>query len=298
MRRIAHISDLHFGRVDSAVVDALAAELNADRPDLVIASGDFTMRARNEEFVEARAFLDRLQSPWVAVPGNHDIPDYYTAERFLDPFRRYRRHICDDTEPVWTDAEIGVVGINTARRAAFEMNWSHGRISRAQIRRIKARIEGLPRDLFRIVVAHHPFIPPPDRPETRIVGRAEEALACFDHLGVKLAVAGHLHRGYASFRKPIIEGDTVVAQQPKRPDGVKTSQLLLVQAGSATSTRLRGEPNAYNRIVVEGGQARIEPRLWSGSGWITASQAPPEVKNPPADAAAETQAEPAIAVAG
>jgi 3',5'-cyclic AMP phosphodiesterase CpdA len=274
VRRIAHISDLHFGRVDAAVVEALAAELNADRPDLVIASGDFTMRAREHEFAAARAFLDRLRSPWVAVPGNHDIPHYLLLERFFDPFRQYRKFIAPETEPVWHDAEIGVVGMNTARRMAFELNWSHGRISHDQIERTRRRIEALPAGVFRIVVGHHPFLPPPDEPWARLVGRAEEALACFDELDVKLALAGHLHRGYASFRKPIIAGDKLVATQTRHEQPIETGRLLIVQAGSATSTRLRGDPNAYNRIRIEGGSATVEPRLWSGTGWVT-----PEAKS-------------------
>lgn len=269
VRRIAHISDLHFGRVDASVVEALADELNADLPDLVIASGDFTMRAREQEFLAARAFLERLRSPWFAVPGNHDIPHYLLLERFFDPFKQYRRFVARETEPVWQDEEIGVVGMNTARRMAFELNWSHGRISLDQIERMRRRLQQLPDHLFRIVVGHHPFLPPPDEPEARLVGRAEEALACFDELDVKLALAGHLHKGYASFRKPIIAGDRVVATQTKPATAVETGRLLIVQAGSATSTRLRGDPNAYNRITIDGGRAIVEPRLWSGTSWIT-----------------------------
>lgn len=279
MRRIAHISDLHFGKTDPAVVEGLLAELNADRPDLVIASGDFTMKARRREFRQARAFLDRLASPWFAIPGNHDIPHYDLIERFVDPFHTYRAYIRKDLEPIWSDAEIGVIGINTARRAAFETNWSHGRISREQILRAKERLEAFPKHLFKIVVGHHPFLPPPYEPQTRLVGRAEEALACLDHLGVKLVLAGHLHRGYADFRKPIIEGDTVVAQEEKSPERVRTSDLLIVQAASATSTRLRGEPNAYNRIKIEDGRARLEPRLWDGTRFVSATEAPEAVKS-------------------
>ncbi len=117
MRRIAHISDLHFCRTDPAVVEALAAELNADPPDLVAVSGDLTMRARSREFRAARAFLDGLRAPVLAVPGNHDITSYWLHERFLDPLGRWRRFVAEEPEPVWADDEIAVVGINTASRA-------------------------------------------------------------------------------------------------------------------------------------------------------------------------------------
>ena len=74
-----------------------------------------------------------------------------------------------------------MIGVNTARRFALELNWSYGRINaRADPARPAPALEALPPDLFRIVVGHHPFLPPDEAPDTRVVGGAEEALACFD----------------------------------------------------------------------------------------------------------------------
>ncbi len=177
MKRLAHISDLHFGRTDPAVVEGLLSELNGQRPDLVVISGDFTMRARHSEWEEARAFLSRIASPWIAVPGNHDITAYYRIQRFIHPFRLYKRYISPDPEPVWKDDEIAVVCLNTARRWALDTDWSQGRISRGQIARAEKLFDAFPEHLFRIVVGHHPFLPPPWDPEGRIVGRVDLALA-------------------------------------------------------------------------------------------------------------------------
>lgn len=273
MRRIAHISDLHFSWVDRAVVDGLAAELNGDGPDLVVASGDFTQGARRAEFAEARAFLSRIAPPVLSVPGNHDITPYHLLQRFFDPYRRYRRYIHPEIEPVWRDEEIAVIGVNTARRMAFELNWSYGRINARQLRRVRDLLSSLPQNLFRIVVGHHPFLPPDEAPDTRVVGGAEEALACFDKHGVGLVLAGHLHRGYARSLRPVIEGGAVTGAVEKAPQESTARRMTVVQAGSATSTRLRNaEPNAYNRITVENGEARIEARLWTGERFESAAR--------------------------
>ena len=79
MARIAHLSDVHFGAHDPAIVAGAEAWLADQRPDLVVISGDFTQRARVEQYREAGAFLDRLEAAGLntlGVPGNHDVPLY------------------------------------------------------------------------------------------------------------------------------------------------------------------------------------------------------------------------------
>lgn len=265
MRSIAHISDLHFHLVDPAVVEALVEELNGEPPDLIAVSGDLTMRARSQEYRAARAFLDRLRAPVLAVPGNHDITSYWLHERFLDPLGRWRRFIAEEPEPVWIDDQIAVVGVNTTSRAGTVLDWSQGRVGQTRLRRAVERLQGLPDNLFRIIVAHHPFLPPEIAPETRLVGRAEAALAVFASQGVSMILSGHLHLGYMRAR-----GAAAGAATTGGAAGSNAGDLLVVQAATATSTRLRGEPNAYNRIRIENGSAVVEVRAWSGHNWTTA----------------------------
>jgi hypothetical protein len=122
VRRLAHLSDLHFGRINPAAVDGLLRSLEDARPDLVIVSGDFTQAARTEEFMAARAFLDRLPAPTFAVPGNHDLPPWNPIERLLRPYERYRRFIAEELEPFWSDAKVGIVGMKSPRRLAHNLN--------------------------------------------------------------------------------------------------------------------------------------------------------------------------------
>ncbi|GEP10763.1 metallophosphoesterase family protein [Methylobacterium gnaphalii] len=261
MRRIAHISDLHFGCTNPDVVEGLITELNADRPDLIVISGDFTMRSRQVEYRQAQAFLNRLTSRWIGVPGNHDIACFPLPGRFIRPFQRYCCFIAEETEPTFLDEEIGVVCLNTVRTWAPDPDWSQGRIGREQILRAGARLAALPPHVFRIVVGHHPFAPPPWNEKARLVGRAGAALDAFRRHHVGLTLAGHFHRHYSRFV-------TVDGVQRDAACAIGGQQLLVVQAGSATSTRLRGrEPNAYNRIVVENGAATVTVRLWNGADW-------------------------------
>src|SRR4051812_15309993 len=99
MARIAHLSDIHFGANDPKIVAAATAWVEARQPDLVIISGDFTQRAREEQFQQASAWLNRLRQSGLkvlAIPGNHDIPLYDVVRRFGAPLHRYKRYI--DTE--------------------------------------------------------------------------------------------------------------------------------------------------------------------------------------------------------
>ena len=212
MRVLAHLSDLHFGRVDEAVLEPLRRRLAALAPDAVVVSGDLTQRARSGQFREARAFLDTLPRPQVVVPGNHDVPLYNVLARFLRPFARYRRLIGDELEPCFVDDEIFVLGVNTARSLAFK----GGRVNDAQLARIEERLRRHER-LTKILVMHHPV-------------EGLERLR-----GVDVLLTGHLH---ASARTG---GSTLLVQA-----GTATSRRTRAEANAFNLLRV-----APRRIEVE-----------------------------------------------
>src|SRR5438105_3919946 len=174
MRTIVHLSDLHFGRLDSRLLQPLIQAIAAAAPDLVAVSGDFTQRALRRQFVEARAFLDALRFRTLVVPGNHDVPLYNLVARFSSPLASYRRFISDELEPTFQDREIAVVGLNSAR--AF-VTRGGGRLNQAQVAGAADRLHRVPLSLVKIVVTHHPFDVPEGIAAEHLVGRAAMAMA-------------------------------------------------------------------------------------------------------------------------
>jgi predicted phosphodiesterase len=100
-RRLLHLSDLHFGARDQAIVSytQLAADLHSqevDRLDALIVSGDLVNRADPAEYDAARRFLDLVMAGFalsseqiVLVPGNHDV-SWPVSEDAYRPCRRSR----------------------------------------------------------------------------------------------------------------------------------------------------------------------------------------------------------------
>jgi 3',5'-cyclic AMP phosphodiesterase CpdA len=252
MRAIGHISDLHFGRHDPAIAEGLLADLAAEKSDFVAISGDLTQRARHHEFVAAREFIDRLPMPVIAVPGNHDVSLYNLARRFLRPMARFHHYISPLLHPFFADAELAVLGINTARASKV----SNGRISNHQMDAIRELFAQVAGEHFRVLVTHHPLMPPPLAPERHIVGRAEHALDAVADSGIDLLLTGHYHQ--ASSRNV-----TSYHLAAKR-------SVLVSQAGTAISTRRRGEVNSYNLIRVDGTRVSCVQREWNGKRFIAA----------------------------
>lgn len=243
LKTLLHLSDLHFGRVNASLVEPLVAAAHALAPDLVVVSGDFTQRARRLEYRAARAFLGRMPEPKLVVPGNHDIPLWDVVRRFASPLGRYRHYISRELKPFYHDQEIAVLGINTARSLTSE----YGRINQQQIEQARASFAGVGPEVVKVVVTHHPFDLPPGS-HSRLVGRAPMAMRGLAEAGVDLLLAGHLH----------LQHTGLTAQRYQ----IEGHSALVVQAGTTTSTRGRGEVNSFNVIRIRRPEIKIEHYLW------------------------------------
>jgi 3',5'-cyclic AMP phosphodiesterase CpdA len=67
MARLVHLSDLHFGAHDDDLVEAVESKVDELKPDLVVISGDFTQRARVEQFKDACDFLEQKRAEGFGV---------------------------------------------------------------------------------------------------------------------------------------------------------------------------------------------------------------------------------------
>jgi 3',5'-cyclic AMP phosphodiesterase CpdA len=255
MARLIHLSDLHFGAHDDRLVDAVEQRVKAHAPDLVVISGDLTQRARTEQFQDACRFLERLREGGhdvLAVPGNHDVPLYDVLRRFLSPLTRYRRYIDETLCPMQELPGATVLGINTARSLTF----SDGRISHEQVDFIRETFERTDPKALRILVTHHPLfaLPVGESGELqRAAGRSEMALDAIGDAGVDLLLAGHNHQASIHSARDLV---------------TRAGPALVVQAGTATSTRLRDQDQSFNRIDIDGHDVTVTVEVWKEAQFV------------------------------
>lgn len=247
MLTILHVSDLHFGppyvpHVGESVIRA-AHELTAD---VIVASGDFTQRAKREQYAAAREFLDRLPDlPTVVVPGNHDVPLYRVFERVFAPYRLYHEYISEELDAVYRLDDAMIVALNSTSPLRAITN---GRIDQSQLDFCAHAFASAPAGVARLVVTHHHFAPAPDYEGGQVMPRAQRAIDTFSDLGVEMVLGGHLHRAYIGNSLDVYPGRD-------REHGI-----IIVQSGTTTSRRGRvreREKNTLNMIRIGEDRIRI-----------------------------------------
>jgi 3',5'-cyclic AMP phosphodiesterase CpdA len=247
MLTILHISDLHFGEPHVPHVAESVIRACDELPfDVIVASGDFTQRAKRTEYAAARAFLQRLpRVPIVVTPGNHDVPLYRVFERIFSPHALYREYIADELNSVYRLENAIIVSLDTTSPLRAITN---GRIEGWQLEFCARAFADAPPDVARIVVAHHHFAPAPDYEGGQVMPKAKRAIDCFSDLGVEMVLGGHLHRAYIGNSLDLYPGRD-------REHGI-----IIVQSGTTTSRRGRArerEKNSLNLIRIGDDRVRI-----------------------------------------
>jgi len=177
------------------VVDALVADLQAQRPDHIAITGDLVNLALEAEFAPALAWLGSVGAPdrVTVIPGNHDAYVGATRHRFAETWGSYLRG----------DDAAGAVAFPSLRRRGplalislssavptpplMASGWL-GRRQLAALEAMLARLSG--EEVFRVLLVHHPL-----RSDSRFkrLTDAPELLALLRQHGVELVLHGHDH---------------------------------------------------------------------------------------------------------
>lgn len=252
MLTLLHISDLHFGPPFlPKVAKALLRLVPSLSVGAIVVSGDLTQRAKEEQFAEARSFLDSLpEVPRVVVPGNHDVPLYRIRERIFEPHSLYRRHISNELNQVLRMDGLVIAALDSTAPLRHITN---GRILQEQLEFCTAAFRDAPEGAAKIVVAHHHFAPAPDYERDEVMPHAKRAMNHFIDLGVEMILGGHLHRGY-------IGNSLDMYPKANRHHGV-----IIVQCGTTTSRRGRArerEKNSFNLIHIARDLLRVSHYMY------------------------------------
>ncbi len=164
--KIAHISDLHCGGpyFMPSLMERAIGEVNDLEPDLVICTGDLTTFGFKQEFIQAKAYLDRIQcESFVVVPGNHDSRNvgYVHFEELFG-----------ERNSVLSKNGVTVVAVDST-----EPDLDHGQVGRSQYRWIEEQFVEAAN--LRIFVLHHHLLPVPGTGRERnVVYDAGDLIEC------------------------------------------------------------------------------------------------------------------------
>ena len=229
--RIVQISDLHVGsQFIGQKFDTLVREVNGLAPDVVVVTGDLTNEGLVREYEKCKELLGRLDvKKIITVSGNHDYRNtgYLLFKKFF-PFEAVNE----------LGPDVVLVTVGTARPDRNE-----GEVGYRQNLWLERTMKKY-RDRIKIVAMHHHLIAIPDTGSDQLtVVDAGDILRTVIETGVDVVLCGHKHRPWMwNFGK-----------------------LNVVNAGTATSERVRGLfENTYNILTVSGRKISIDLKIVGG----------------------------------
>ena len=175
------------------VLDALVADIKAQRPDHIAVTGDLVNLALAAEFAPARSWLERVGMPARVslVPGNHDAYTSDAGPRFAGTFGDYMR---SDTGVQgfpylqWR-GPLALIGVSTAvPTAPFMASGTLGRTQIDALDRMLAELSGA--ELFRVLLIHHPLR---SQHRHKRLTDSDALQAVLKRHGVDLILHGHDH---------------------------------------------------------------------------------------------------------
>jgi 3',5'-cyclic AMP phosphodiesterase CpdA len=177
------------------VLDALVADLQAQRPDHIAVTGDLVNLALEAEFTPAQAWLESVGTPQqvTVVPGNHDAYVRATRHHFAGAFEKYLRgDAAVNGAPfpfVRRRGPLALIGVSSAVPTLPLM--ATGRLGRAQLDALDRQLADLStEDAFRVLLVHHPL-----HSDSRMKRLTDSMAlrAVLKRRGVELILHGHDH---------------------------------------------------------------------------------------------------------
>jgi len=228
---IVQLSDLHVGsQFQPEVFQTIVKEVNELNPDVIIITGDLTNEGLMKEYEKCKSLLTQFNTKKIiSVSGNHDYRNtgYLLFKKFF-PFETVNE----------LDNDVVLVTVGTARpdRNNGEVGYRQNLWLERTMKKYK--------DKIKIVAMHHHLIPIPDTGSDQLtVVDAGDVLRTVLNSQVDLVLCGHKHRPWAwNFGK-----------------------LIVVNAGTATSERLRGLfENTYNILTISNRKIQVDLKIVGG----------------------------------
>ena len=222
---ICQISDIHCGSAYFIpdLLERSILEINDMDPTAVVVSGDLTDAGYRQEFELSAEYVSRFRCEnLMVIPGNHDSRNvgYIHFERLFGE----RYSVIEFDEAI-------MVGVDSS-----EPDLNDGRVGREHYGFVKDCFENAG-DKLKIFVVHHHLVPIPGTGRERnIIFDAGDVLELLSDLGVDLVLSGHKHVPYSW----------------------RLENMFIVNAGTASTTRLRGNTRpSYNIIEIDGPRVKV-----------------------------------------
>ena len=190
--------------IDAAyeILDVAIQKMNEQDVDIVLHTGDLLESSKPEEEVrrqwsKARSSLDRLDAPWMIVPGDHDVnPPGRTQNASSRIRENLFLYLVSQTHPEERDTlyfstmrnGVRIIGLNSHERLHVDPRWGNvflAAISQDQLKWLEAELAKTPRPHSTIVFLHQPlwYNHSGWEPVHRVLAQ----------YGVDLVIAGHFH---------------------------------------------------------------------------------------------------------
>jgi len=228
---IVQLSDLHVGsQFQPEVFETVVKEVNELNPDVIVITGDLTNEGLMKEYEKCKSLLTKFNTKKIiSISGNHDYRNtgYLLFKKFF-PFKTVNE----------LDDDVVLVTVGTARpdRNEGEVGYRQNLWLERTMKKYK--------DKVKIVAMHHHLIPIPDTGSDQLtVVDAGDILRTVLDTQVDVVLCGHKHRPWAwNFGK-----------------------LTVVNAGAATSERVRGLfENTFNILTISNKKVQVDLKIVGG----------------------------------